>query len=130
MDCLKRGEHGSRVRELQQLLRRPGYAVDIDGDFGRKTCEAVRAFHSQNFDAHAQPLVVDGKVGPLTWWSITHPVPEPAVGPIDFMKVPPVAVRQGERFRKRWPNSGTARVNPGATIAVPTSGSIWPRRFE
>ena len=30
MDCLKRGEHGSRVRELQQLLRRPGYAVDID----------------------------------------------------------------------------------------------------
>jgi N-acetyl-anhydromuramyl-L-alanine amidase AmpD len=61
------GAHNVRaVRELQRLLRKRGYPVTVDGDFGRKTWEAVSAFQSQHLDAHGQQFVSDGKGGPLT----------------------------------------------------------------
>ena len=86
---LKRGDRGSDVREVQKLLVKRGYPVDIDGEFELQTYRAVRAFQAQNLDDHAQPLVVDGKVGPLTWWSLTHPKPViVAPGPVDFGKMP------------------------------------------
>jgi hypothetical protein len=72
---LKKGDKGEDVSELQRLLTERGYPVDVDGDFGSQTYQAVRAFQSQNLDQHGQPLVVDGKVGPITWWSLTHPKP-------------------------------------------------------
>jgi peptidoglycan hydrolase-like protein with peptidoglycan-binding domain len=72
---LKKGDKGAEVRELQRLLTERGCPVGIDGDFGSETYRAVRAFQAQNLDQHGQPLVVDGKVGPLTWWSLTHPKP-------------------------------------------------------
>ena len=87
---LKKGSRGPEVSELQRLLVERGYPVDIDGDFGTPTYQAVRAFQSQNLDQHGQPLAVDGKVGPLTWWSLTHP--KPAVQPIsavDYTQMPP-----------------------------------------
>jgi hypothetical protein len=71
----KQGDKGLEVTELQKLLVERGYSVGINGDFGTETYRAVRAFQSQNLDQHGQPLVVDGKVGPLTWWSLTHPKP-------------------------------------------------------
>jgi hypothetical protein len=70
---IKKGDKGQEVRKLQKLLVERGYPVDIDGDFGPQTYRAVRAFQSQNLDQHGQPLVVDGKVGSLTWWSLTNP---------------------------------------------------------
>jgi hypothetical protein len=98
---------------LQQLLRRRGYIVKIDGDFGLKTWEGVRAFQSQNLDAHGQPLVVDGKVGPLTWWSLTYPRPEPARGPIDFLKLPTGAAG-GSRLARRVLSQAIAELRRGA----------------
>jgi g-D-glutamyl-meso-diaminopimelate peptidase len=38
------GDQGTWVRYLQLALRRAGQAVEIDGVFGEKTCEAVEAF--------------------------------------------------------------------------------------
>jgi hypothetical protein len=73
--ALKKGDKGEDVKKLQRLLFERGYTVEIDGDFGTRTYSAVRAFQSQNLDQHGQPLVVDGTVGLLTWWSITHPKP-------------------------------------------------------
>lgn len=70
---LRKGDKGPDVSELQRLLTERGYQVGIDGDFGPETYRAVRAFQSQNMDQHGQPLVVDGQVGPLTWWSLTNP---------------------------------------------------------
>ena len=67
MQTMKKGDRGTRVRDLQRLLNAKGYPVDVDGDFGPSTYKAVRAFQSQNLDQHGQPLVVDGSVGPLTW---------------------------------------------------------------
>ncbi len=87
---LKKGNKGPEVEELQKLLRARGYAVGADGDFGTKTYQAVRAFQTQNLDQHGQPLVVDGTVGALTWWSLTHakPTVQP-VSAVDFTQLPP-----------------------------------------
>lgn len=86
----KQGDKGPEVTELQKLLVERGYSVGINGDFGTETYRAARAFQSQNLDQHGQPLVVDGKVGPLTWWSLTHPKPiiiTPSA--IDYATLPP-----------------------------------------
>jgi lysozyme len=79
-DLLVRGvEDGpgdNDVAELQERLRDLGfYRGDIDGDFGRGTDQAVRAFQAQVFGA----AEADGKVGPLTWAKLfaDQPVQEP-----------------------------------------------------
>jgi hypothetical protein len=100
MASLKKGDQGSEVGELQRLLRKRGYQVAVDGDFGRKTWEAVRAFQSQHLDAHGQPLVVDGKVGPVTWWALTNPKPQAAEIPVDFGKMPSAAAGGSGQGRK------------------------------
>lgn len=59
---LKSGSRGSDVTYLQQRLTTKGYGVgSIDGIFGNKTLEAVKAFQAEN------NLVVDGIVGAKTW---------------------------------------------------------------
>lgn len=57
---LRLGSKGARVRELQHLLMRAGYALKVDGDFGPATHKAVREF--QTFAG----IEVDGVAGPLT----------------------------------------------------------------
>ncbi|MGH7512750.1 MAG: CHAP domain-containing protein [Gemmatimonadales bacterium] len=87
---LTKGDFGPEVAELQRLLVGRGFPVAEDRDFGNTTYRAVRAFQAQNLDQHGQPLVVDGRVGPLSWWSLTHPKPDietPAA--VDFMRMPP-----------------------------------------
>lgn len=59
---LKIGSRGADVTYLQQRLTASGYGVGtIDGIFGIKTLEAVKAFQADN------GLVVDGIVGVKTW---------------------------------------------------------------
>lgn len=62
---LKRGIKGADVTYLQQRLVANGYCVgEIDGDFGRKTESAVKAYQTEH------GLVVDGIVGAKTWDSL------------------------------------------------------------
>lgn len=42
-------------------------ALEVDGDFGPATEEAVRLFQAQSVDADGRPLEIDGEVGPMTW---------------------------------------------------------------
>lgn len=87
---LRKGDSGPNVRKLQSLLRDAfGYAVDVDGDFGPQTERAVKQFQSNFHDQHGNPLVVDGRVGDLTWWALNNrnterpvepPPPQPASG--------------------------------------------------
>jgi hypothetical protein len=87
---LKKGDQGPEVTALQKLLVARGFPLNVDGNFGPKTYQAVRAFQAGNLDQHGQPLVVDGQVGPLTWWSLNNPKPV-IVTPtaVDYSTLPP-----------------------------------------
>lgn len=62
---LRKGDRGQQVTLLQQRLTSIGYGVGkIDGIFGAKTLEAVKAYQAEH------NLVVDGIVGVNTWKSI------------------------------------------------------------
>src|SRR5215470_11382812 len=63
------GDTDSTVVTLVQrrLLERGCGPLDITGDFDNKTRSAVRLFQGRFPDRTGTPLVVDGKVGPLTW---------------------------------------------------------------
>lgn len=62
---VKLGSRGKDVIYLQQRLVTKGYGVgNIDGIFGQKTLEAVKAFQEKN------NLIVDGIVGVKTWTAI------------------------------------------------------------
>lgn len=62
---LKIGSRGQDVIYLQQVLTDKGYGVgNIDGIFGSKTLEAVKAYQVEN------NLAVDGIVGVKTWESL------------------------------------------------------------
>lgn len=58
---LRRGSRGEAVGDLQRALRRLGFALAIDDDFGPRTERAVIRFQR---DRDLEP---DGIVGPLTW---------------------------------------------------------------
>jgi cell wall-associated NlpC family hydrolase len=59
---LKRGDSGPYVEQLQQKLEQVGYGVGgADGDYGRKTHEAVQAFQAAY---HLDPT---GDVDEATW---------------------------------------------------------------
>lgn len=55
---IKKGDKGEKVERIQRaLLIRFGFMLDVDGDFGSATDDAVREFQRQ------RGLQVDGKVG-------------------------------------------------------------------
>lgn len=57
---LRLGSSGAGVRDLQALLNLSGFKVNVDGDFGTGTKDAVMALQKAN------KLKVDGIVGPKT----------------------------------------------------------------
>ena len=58
---------GSDVESLQVLLNQLGYSPGpLDGQFGRRTDAAVKAFQADH------QLTADGAVGPLTWTAIVN----------------------------------------------------------
>jgi len=90
---LKKGDQGLEIKEVQTMLVGKGYLTDeeVNGIFDNETYRAVRAFQSQNLDQQGQPLVIDGKVGPLTWWSLHNPKPIiQGASAVDYTKMPAV----------------------------------------
>lgn len=77
---IKQGEKNKGiVTSLQLRLNEVGVGpIDVDGDFGDQTDNAVRLFQIRHPDADGQPLVVDGEVGPVTWARLfgTRTVPQ------------------------------------------------------
>ena len=69
---IKKGEkNGEIVKAIQQQLNQRGMGpVDVDGDFGTNTETAVKEFQAQTRDILGHPLVVDGKLGPVSWSSL------------------------------------------------------------
>ncbi len=118
-DYLREGSTGTKVKELQQLLKAKGFNPGpIDSVFGSGTEQAVISF--QRFNG----LTADGVVGPTTWKLLTStptPKPEPpsAVSLLDTYKFyrglphqeQAIAWLQGqvskpvlEQFAQKWRN--------------------------
>ena len=57
---VKYGSRGTGVKWVQDLLKKNGYTIDVDGIFGTKTKNAVKHFQKYN------NLSQDGIVGPAT----------------------------------------------------------------
>lgn len=73
---LRKGDRGSEVKHLQELLSLHGYPTSADGIFGSGTASKVMHFQQ------AKGLAADGIVGPKTW-EVLEATPQ------DHKKVPP-----------------------------------------
>ncbi|WP_159587409.1 N-acetylmuramidase domain-containing protein [Chelativorans xinjiangense] len=69
LGLLRKGDRGTAVRHLQNLLRALGHAVAADGDFGPKTDAAVTLFQRH------QGLTADGIFGPATMEAMEKALP-------------------------------------------------------
>lgn len=66
---IKRGSSAKpAVIEIQKALNQLGIVqLEVDGDFGVNTERAVKLFQARFDDALGNRLIVDGKVGEVTW---------------------------------------------------------------
>ena len=71
---VKNGDKGDLILWAQEHLSAAGYPTDVDGAFGGKTEEAVKAFQQAN------GLPVTGQVDTATWRKLLEQVPKPASG--------------------------------------------------
>lgn len=51
----------------KQLLKFNCGPITIDGDFGNQTFSSVKLFQARSTDINGVPLIVDGRVGSITW---------------------------------------------------------------
>ena len=62
------------VNYWRQILRSQGYTnVNPTGPYDKALEECTRHFQMTRIDQHGAPLVVDGEVGPRTWWAGLNP---------------------------------------------------------
>jgi hypothetical protein len=64
LSVLSRGSKGEQVKTLQRLLNAFGSSLAVDGDFGSKTCDALKAYQK------SEKLEVDGICGIKSWESL------------------------------------------------------------
>jgi hypothetical protein len=78
MEVLKLGSKGKSVEDLQKYLK-----IKVDGDFGKKTEEAVKNFQK------SKNLTADGVVGEKTWnamgFQITTDISETVISPNELI---------------------------------------------
>jgi peptidoglycan hydrolase-like protein with peptidoglycan-binding domain len=84
------GQSNHPVQSLQWLLRFRGHPVTVDGDFGARTADAVRAFQRQ------KGLTADGSAGPQTWPALVTEVREGSTGDAVRAAQESLAFRGGE----------------------------------
>ena len=72
---LARGSRNKAVEAAQARLNKAGHRVAVDGDFGKLTERAVRAFQA------ASRLSADGVIGPATASALDHAGSAPAPAP-------------------------------------------------
>lgn len=129
MTMLKKNDQGQSITDLQKLLTQRGYAADINGVFDTRTYQAVRAFQSQNMDQHGQPLVVDGKVGDLTWWSLNHPKPDIATpSAINYLQMP-AADKGGSAIGRAALAAAIGELKAGAGEVGGNNCGPWVKKY-
>ena len=104
--ALLNGSSGPAVRAVQRRLNERGCGpIDVTGTFDVATARAVKTFQARFPDATGQPLVVDGKVGPITWEVLFGVTPE-ASAATPSLATAALAIGAGE--------IGTMEVPPGS----------------
>ena len=59
------------VKKIQRRINQlQGGPIAVDGIFGIKTIKAIAAYQCWHNDVAGNTLANDGKIGPLTWWSL------------------------------------------------------------
>ncbi len=127
---IKKGEKNQEiVRAIQTKLNDRGFGIlEVDGDFGQSTERAVRLFQSQTRDIQGIPLLVDGKLGPISWAALfvksgIVPPPEPqldallskvleiAASQVGVLEDPPGSNR-GDQVEKYLASAGCSPGDP------------------
>ena len=111
---LKRGSKGAYVIEMQTELSKLGYDLGpcgIDGDFGRATEKAVKAFQGDH------GLKVDGICGPATWAALDAAVaaltvPESSVSTYSVI-IPGLDITQAKRLVENYPGAEIVKGEDG-----------------
>lgn len=108
MNVLKLNSQGPDVQTLTGYLQKLGYLKLVQSAFDHGVEDAVKEFQAAHTDSHDRPLVVDGMVGPLTWWAlqtddISHvlkPTPNPPVSLVALATFGElvVSVAEGEMY--------------------------------
>ena len=109
---LRRGDAGAYVTELQQDLVQLGYNLGkygpekngVDGKFGAKTEDAVKAFQTDHDGPDGRALEIDGVVGSATWWA-TGRAMEPGPAKTYRVTVPHLTEKQAEALIKQYPGA-------------------------
>ena len=114
---LRKGDKGAYVIELQKDLVGLGYDLGkygpekngVDGSFGQKTEDAVKAFQRTHTGVGGTKLAVDGVVGKNTWWALDNavapeptPEPEPPKEQLYTVTIPHVSLAQAEKLCAMW----------------------------
>lgn len=86
---LREDSRGPAVLKLTRILKRRGHLNSSRRSFNRAVRHAVEEFQARHVDERGRPLVVDGLVGPLTWWALENEIEvlAPPVG-VDFEAMP------------------------------------------
>lgn len=119
---LQIGSTGACVVELQNLLRKQGASIAVDGIFGPLTDGAVRNFQASH------GLVVDGIVGPQTKAALYGAsVPTTPGAPIDYGRVIAAArMAVQEAIPYSWGGGHAATPGPSLGTCVGYTGTIQP----
>ena len=116
---LKYGSSGIGVRALQKMLQRTGAQLVVDGQFGRITRDAVKAFQAR------VGLLVDGIVGPKTLVALSAQPNTKTEPSLDSVRIvaPWLAVARAITGTKEIPG---ARSNPAILQWVEEIISRYP----
>lgn len=118
---LKPGSRGIFVQELQGSLSQLGYAVRVDGVYGKETESAVRLFQQQN------RLAVDGWAGPRTLNAIGERMADRAAKP----RIAAAAARVPEQAEAEvkqkagWAQKAIGFVTGGGGLGTLLYGIEW-----
>jgi cell wall-associated NlpC family hydrolase len=96
---LRKGDSGSYVTELQNILLSQGYDLypyGADGKFGRKTETAVKAFQANH------NLTADGIVGQNTWRELLKTEEKPVATKLYTITIPHLSKADADRLKEQY----------------------------
>lgn len=122
---VQRGQDGPGVREAQALLQAHGHQLNVDGDFGPQTRDAVIAFQ------RSRGVGADGVIGPETLRELRTPAggvdrrtgTDRGVTPSTQDRIPG---QTGADFQRRAELDAARRQREGGAHAAPTAATVAP----